>query len=221
MKLFPTLRYANPPQGHRKKGKHTVVRANVSHPEHRSIEKRDKAVLDRQQGGHWEFDSVVGKAKGTGESCLVMTGRKTKAEIMLKPENKDAASTVQALQWLKEQIGPDWETLFLALTCDNGGEFADQAGIDALGVTTFYCHPQSPHERGTNEVTNKLVRRKLPKGKSMANITQKEATEIQHWVNHYTRPMFGGKSAADMLKAELDKIQLIDREWVYKFFNLL
>lgn len=150
-----------------------------------------------------------------------MTGRKTEAEIMLKPENKDAASTVQALQWLKEQIGPDWETLFLALTCDNDGEFADQAGIDALGVTTFYCHPQSPHERGTNEVTNKLVRRKLPKGKSMANITQKEATEIQHWVNHYTRPMFGGKSAADMLKAELDKIPLIDRERVYKFFNLL
>ena len=96
--------------------------------------------------------------------------------------------------------------IFHTITNDNGSEFADQDGIDALGVTTFYCHPQSPHERGTNEVTNKLVRRKLPKGKSMAKVTQKQATEVQHWVNHYTRPMFGGKSAADMLKEELDKL---------------
>lgn len=221
MKLFPTMRFADLPQGHPKRAKRAVVCANVTHPKHRSIEKRDKSVLTRQQGGHWEFDSVIGKKVGKNESCLVITGRKTKAEIILKPENKDAVGTVNALKWLKDKIGPDWKTIFLTLTCDNGSEFADQEGIDALGVTTFYCHPQSPHERGTNEVTNKLVRRKLPKGKSMAHITQKEATEIQHWVNHYSRPMFGGKSAADMLKAELDKIQLIDRQRVYKFFDLL
>lgn len=68
---------------------------------------------------------------------------------------------------------------------------------------------------------NKLVRRKLPKGKSMAKVTQKQATEVQHWVNHYTRPMFGGKSAADMLKEELDKLSLYNREKVYRFFDLL
>ena len=79
---------------------------------------------------------------------------------------------------------------------------------------------QAPHERGTNEVTNKLVRRKLPKGKSMAKVTQKQATEVQHWVNHYTRPMFGGKSAADKLRAELDKLSLYNRAKVYKFFDL-
>ena len=55
----------------------------------------------------------------------------------------------------------------------------------------------------------------------MAKVTQKQATEVQHWVNHYTRPMFGGKSAADMIKEVLDKLPLYNREKVYRFFDLL
>lgn len=221
MKLFPTLRYKHLPQGHPKKGKGTVTRSNVSHPEHRSIEHRSKAIRDREEVGHWELDSVIGKAEGTGESCLVMTERKTRAEIIIKPKGKTAADTVLALQWLKRQIGSDWKSIFHTITNDNGAEFANQAAIDALGVTTFYCHPQSPHERGTNEVTNKLVRRKLPKGKSMANVTQEQVTEVQHWVNHYSRPMFGGKSSADKLKEELDNLPLCNRKKIYRFFDLL
>ena len=174
MKLFPSLRYKHLPQGHPKKGKGTVSHANVSHPKHRSIEHRANSIRNREEVGHWELDSVIGKAEGTGESCLVMTDRKTRGEIIIKARSKTAADTVHALQWLKCQIGRDWKLIFHTITNDNGSEFADQDGIDALGVTTFYCHPQSPHERGTNEVTNKLVRRKLPKGKSMAKVTQKQ-----------------------------------------------
>ena len=195
-------------------------RSNVANPGHRSIERRAHAIRTRQAPFHWEIDSIVGKAEGKGESCLVMTERTTRAEIVLKVKDKTAAETVKALQRLKREIGRDWYMIFKTLTCDNGPEFADQAGIDALGVITFYCHPQAPHERGTNEVTNKLVRRKLPKGKSMAKVTQKQATEVQHWVNRYTRPMFGGKSAADMLRAELDKLPLCNRAKVYRFFDL-
>ena len=220
MRLFPSVRYKHLPQGHPKKGRGQVHRSNVAHPGHRSIERRAHAIRTRQAPFHWEIDSVVGKAEGKSESCLVMTERTTRAEIVLKVKDKSAGETVKALQRLKREMGRDWYMIFKTLTCDNGPEFADQAGIDALGVTTFYCHPQAPHERGTNEVTNKLVRRKLPKGKSMAKVTQKQATEVQHWVNHYTRPMFGGKSAADKLRAELDKLSLYNRAKVYRFFDL-
>ena len=84
----------------------------------------------------------------------------------------------------------------------------------------FYCHQQSPHERGTNEVNNKLIRRKFPKGQSLSRVTQTQATQVQHWVNNYSRPMFGGSSAADMLKAEFEKLPLNDRAKVYRFFGL-
>lgn len=85
MKLFPSLRYKHLPQGHPKKGKGTVSHANVSHPKHRSIEHRAKSIRNREEVGHWELDSVIGKAEGTGESCLVMTDRKPEVKSSSRP----------------------------------------------------------------------------------------------------------------------------------------
>lgn len=157
---------------------------------------------------------------GKSESLLVISERKTRAEIILKAESKTSAETVRQLRRLRRYFGSDWKLIFHTLTSDNGSEFADQAAIDGLGVTMFYCHPQSPHERGTNEVNNKLIRRKFPKGQSLSRVTQTQATQVQHWVNNYSRPMFGGSSAADMLKAEFEKLPLNDRAKVYRFFGL-
>ena len=220
MKLFSTLRFKHLPQGHPKTGKSGHSHSNVSHPGHRSIERRAKEVQTRESVGHWEIDSVIGKASGQSESLLVISERKTRAEIILKAESKTSAETVRQLRRLRRYFGSDWKLIFHTLTSDNGSEFADQATIDGLGVTMFYCHPQSPHERGTNEVNNKLIRRKFPKGRSLSRVTQTQATQVQHWVNNYSRPMFGGSSAADMLKAEFEKLPLHDRAKVYRFFGL-
>ena len=203
-----------------KTGKSGHSHSNVSHPGHRSIERRAKEVRTRESIGHWEIDSVIGKASGQSESLLVISERKTRAEIILKAESKTSAETVRQLRRLRRYFGSDWKLIFHTLTSDNGSEFADQATIDGLGVTMFYCHPQSPHERGTNEVNNKLIRRKFPKGQSLSRVTQTQATQVQHWVNNYSRPMFGGSSAADMLKAEFEKLPLNDRAKVYRFFGL-
>ena len=220
MGLFQTVRYKHLPQGSPKRKKPAERRANVQNLHHRSIEKRAEIIKTRQIVGHWEMDSIIGKAKGKGESCLVLTERKTRIEIVLKQTEKTAAETVKSLRRLKRCFGKDWKILFQTITNDNGSEFADQQSIDNLGVTTFYCHPSCPSERGSNEVANRLVRRKLPKGQSMANVTQKQATDVQHWVNHYSRPMFGGKSSADMLRSELENLPLYNRERVYAFFAL-
>lgn len=220
MKLFQTLRFKHLPQGHPKTGKGIQSHSNVANPGHRSIERRARAIQRRETVGHWEIDSVIGKVEGQSESLLVISERKTRAEIILKAENKTAAETVRQLRRLRRYFGRDWKTIFQTLTSDNGPEFSDQNSIDALGVMMFYCHPQSPHERGTNEVTNKLIRRKFPKSKSLANVTQTQATQVQHWVNNYSRPMFGGRSAADMLKEELDRLPLYNRAKVYRFFGI-
>ena len=220
MKLFQTLRFKHLPQGHPKTGKGSQSHSNVANPGHRSIERRAREIQRRETVGHWEIDSVIGKAEGQKESLLVISERKTRAEIILKAENKTAAETVRQLRRLRRYFGRDWKTIFQTLTSDNGPEFSDQNSIDALGVVMFYCHPQSPHERGTNEVTNKLIRRKFPKGKSLANVTQTQATQVQHWVNNYSRPMFGGRSAVDMLKEELDRLPLYNRAKVYRFFGI-
>lgn len=144
MKLFSTLRFKHLPQGHPKTGKSDHSHSNVSHPGHRSIERRAKEVQTRESVGHWEIDSVIGKASGQSESLLVISERKTRAEIILKAESKTSAETVRQLRRLRRYFGSDWKLIFHTLTSDNGSEFADQAAIDGLGVTMFYCHPQSP-----------------------------------------------------------------------------
>ena len=147
--LIPNVTYKKLPVGHPKKHKGTVEETPVRSRNtlHRSIEQRPKYIILRDTFGHWEIDSIIGSNEGKKESCLVLTERMTRQEIVIKVADKSARATVKAMQWLKRQLGRDFKQLFKTLTSDNGCEFADQEGLDALGVTTFYCHPQAPHER--------------------------------------------------------------------------
>ena len=218
--LFESVTYEHLPVGHPKKRNGRVVRMRTSRPDHRSIERRDKAISTRQQFGHWEGDSIIGK-HGIGESCLTLTDRKYRLSIVIKVKEKTAVNTVSALQRLRRYFGKhDYNVLFRTLTLDNGAEFADQAGMDKTGVTVFYAHPQSPGERGSNEHGNKMLRRMFPKGQSLRNATQKEATAAQNWLNAYPREMFGGKSAAQMFAQELPNLPLQHPDRVAQFFGV-
>lgn len=66
-------------------------------PKGTSIERRPQIVSTRSTFGHWELDSVIGKAKGTRQSLLVLTERMTRYEIILRTASKSSAATVQAL----------------------------------------------------------------------------------------------------------------------------
>lgn len=221
MGLFPSLMYKHLPNGHPKKGKNTVVRLRTNHPLHTSIERRDPEILTRQQYGHWELDSIIGKAKGNKESCLVLTERKTRAEIMLKVESKTADATVKALTRLKRQMGRDYTTIIQTISCDNGTEFADENGIKNLGAPVFYCHPACPSERGSNENQNKILRRKFPKGQSMAKKTQEHATQAAYFANDCHREMFKGETSLQRLTRELDALQLHNPDRIKRFFQII
>lgn len=124
----------------------------------RSIEKRDPAILERKQYGHWEMDTVVGGQK-KGKSCLlVLSERMTREEIVIKMKDKRATSVVHALNMLERRLGSKkFREKFKTITCDNGVEFLDSKGIEksryTKGMRTmlYYCHPYSAYERGTNE----------------------------------------------------------------------
>lgn len=218
MGLFSKLKYSDLPCPRKRKRRKVQPRRNATHPDHRSIEHRPAEIDSRAVLGHWEIDSIIGKAKGKAESCLVLSERKTRQEIILKPLGKAADATVRSLHKLRRAIGPDFSTIFQTLTCDNGSEFADQQGMEIDKTLVYYCHPQSPGERGTNENTNKLLRRKLPKGKSLSRLTAKQAKEVQDWVNDYRRPILGGRCSQDVFFEELDKLPLIDPDRVKAFF---
>ena len=105
-------------------------------------------------------------------------------------------------------------------TCDNGSEFAYQQEMDDLDTMVFYAHPQAPHDRGTNENANKLLRRKFPKGESMKAKTQRDATAAQYFINNYHRQILGGKTALQVFAALLPSLGFRNPQKVARFFGL-
>ena len=179
-----------------------------------SIEKRPDEIDQREEFGHWEMDSVIGKKGVSKNTLLVLTERKTRDEIIFKlPDHTDEA-VVAALDRLERRYGADmFKQIFKTITVDNGSEFADVNGLERSILEEgekrthlYYCHPYSSWERGTNEVTNKMVRRKVPKGTNFDDKTDEEIEEIENWINGYPRRIHGYRSAGELFTEELEKL---------------
>lgn len=179
-----------------------------------SIEKRPEEIDKREEFGHWEMDSVIGKRGVSKNVLLVLTERKTRDEIIFKlPDHTDEA-VVAALDRLERKYGADmFKQIFKTITVDNGSEFADVNGLERSILEEgekrthlYYCHPYSSWERGTNEVTNKMVRRKVPKGTNFDDKTDEEIEEIENWINGYPRRIHGYRSAGELFTEELEKL---------------
>ncbi|MCM1234797.1 MAG: IS30 family transposase, partial [Ruminococcus flavefaciens] len=112
----------------RKKRTYKKVKAARA-PKGTSIERRPKEINDRSTFGHWEMDSVIGKARGKKESLLVLTERMTRYEIIIKATAKTSAATVSALSKIVKRFP---KGTFQSVTVDNGSEFQDADGIQAL-----------------------------------------------------------------------------------------
>lgn len=185
----------------RKPGHTKAVRAPKGLP----IDRRPDDINTRLSFGHWEMDSVIGKAKGKRQSLLVLTERKTRFEIIIRAANKTSAATVSALDRALSKFP---RGLFKTITVDNGSEFQDCYGLehDKQGnrrLTVYYCHPFSSCERGSNERNNRIIRRFFPKGKSLSAVTQKDCDKAAAAINSMPRKILGYRSAAELFEQEL------------------
>lgn len=192
------LPYKKPRQ--KKKEKKSTV--SLNNRRGRSIEDRPKEILDRDQYGHWEMDTVV-SAKDTGLSCLlVLSERMSREEIIMKIRDKKGDTVVRALNRLEKKMGSKaFREKFQTITCDNGVEFLDAEGIEKSCLvkqprtTLYYCHPYSSYERGTNENINRMIRRFFPKGTNFDDVTPAQVAAVESWINNYPRKIFGGLSS--------------------------
>ena len=118
------------------------------------------------------------------------------------------------LDSLEAQYGERFSDVFKTITVDNGTEFADCEGLEgsSLGdgqrTKLYYCHPYSSWERGTNENTNKMVRRKIPKGVNFDDMTDEDIQAVEDWINNYPRELLGFYNAGDLFRQEMAKIGL-------------
>lgn len=194
--VFSDLGYSGLPGTYRKRKYHRIKKAKRA-PKGISIDRRPQEITDRNTFNHWEMDCVIGKSKGKGQAILTLTERLTRYEIMVKLKNKDSKSVVSAFDMLCKKYKFD------SVTVDNGVEFQDCSGLehDKGGnkrTTLYYCHPYTSCERGTNERHNRMIRRYIPKGKSIKEISQKEIQTVCNRLNNLPRRILNGQTPAQL-----------------------
>lgn len=127
----------------------------------RSIHDRPAEVADRKVPGHWEGDLIIGRAGKTAAATLLERTTRFTAILGL-PLGKDSTGLADALI---EHTAVLPALFRKTLTWDQGSEMARHAHLAAVtGIDVYFADPHSPWQRGSNENTNRRIRRYLPKG---------------------------------------------------------
>jgi IS30 family transposase len=209
--LLEVVRESLPYGGKRRKMTRRGTRMAYSRMPGKSIGDRPKEAEGRKQYGHWEMDTVCGPMGGHGACLLVLTERSTREEIIALMPDRTQRSVHRALRALARSDRNPFGAM-RSLTSDNGGEFWDFRAIEAIARKAgaaefsglFYAHPSCPHERGSNENANRLIRRHLPKGTDFSTVKRKRLQEIEDEMNNMERASLGWKSALEMKKEMLN-----------------
>ena len=171
-----------------------------------SIEQRPDDVDTREEFGHWEIDSVIGK-KAEGEpQVMTLVERKLRESIWIKVRNHSAEAIDEALNALIEQFGDKYNEVFKSITGDNGSEFANLSKVEAKGISVYFTHPYSSYEKGTNECHNRMLRRFIPKGKSIDDYSADDILFFADKINNLPRKILGYHTPEELFEQELDRI---------------
>jgi len=163
-----------------------------------SIRERPAEVEDRAIPGHWEGDLLRG-VRNSHVATLVE--RHSRFCMLVKVPGRDTATVVAALSRHVRQLPA---TLRRSLTWDRGLEMAQHKSFTmATDVQVYFCDPQSPWQRGSNENTNGLLRQYLPKKADLSAYSQSDLNEIALRLNQRPRKTLGFQTPADRLQASV------------------
>jgi transposase, IS30 family len=157
-----------------------------------SISERPAAADDRAVPGHWEGDLLFG-SKNSQVATLVE--RQSRYVMLAKVASKDSETVVNALIKHAQKLPHE---LYQSLTWDRGKEMADHQRFTlATDIKVYFCDPQSPWQRGSNENTNGLLRQYLPKGINLSIYSQSELNAIARRLNERPRKTLNYETPAE------------------------
>lgn len=158
-----------------------------------SISERPPGIEDRAVPGHWEGDLVF----GSGNSQIAtLVERQTRYVMLVKLNGKDSQTVVNALIKNAQKLPQE---LYKSLTWDRGTEMHGHKKFTvATDIQVYFCDPQSPWQRGSNENTNGLLRQYMPKGMNLSGFSQVQLNAIARQLNERPRKTLGFHTPAEM-----------------------
>lgn len=161
-----------------------------------SIRERPASVEDRAIPGHWEGDLLAGKSNS---HIATLVERQSRFVMLVRLPGKDTDSVVRALT---RRVRTLPQGLMSSLTWDRGMELAAHKTFSvATDVRVYFCDPQSPWQRGSNENTNGLLRQYFPDGTDLSTYTQADLNAVARRLNMRPRKTLDYNTPADTLAA--------------------
>jgi IS30 family transposase len=183
---------------HMRRSRHASVHGHGRIIDAISIRERPAEAEDRAIPGHWEGDLLSG---GKNSYVATLVERHSRFLMLIKLSGKDTAAVVAALSKHVRKLPA---TLRRSLTWDRGLEMAKHKEFTvATDVQVYFCDPQSPWQRGTNENTNLLLRQYFPRGTDLSVHSQAHLDQIALRLNQRPRKTLGFQTPASKLQASV------------------
>jgi len=167
-------------------------------PQRVSIHERSERINDRSELGHWEGDTVEGRNHKNGIHTEV---ERVSRYLMAMKVSRITSEETIAVQKTMFSCLP--EQLRQSTTLDNGKENHLHMQLEELSMKTYFADPYSSWQRGTNENTNGLIRRYLPKKTVLTNLTQEELDDIVWEINNRPRKVLQYRKPIEILSGAI------------------
>jgi IS30 family transposase len=157
-----------------------------------SIRERPASIEDRAVPGHWEGDLLCGSKNS---NIVTLVERHSRYVMLAKIPNRETQTVVSALIKQARKL-PD--ELYKSLTWDRGKELADhQRFTMETNIAVYFCDPQSPWQRGSNENTNRLLRQYFPHGTDLTSYSQARLNSVARQLNERPRKTLDFQTPAE------------------------
>lgn len=157
-----------------------------------SIRERPASVEDRAIPGHWEGDLLFGS---NNSQIATLVERHTRYVMLARVDSKDTETVINALIKQAHKLPRE---LYKSLTWDRGKEMADHKRFSlATDIKVYFCDPQHPWQRGSNENTNGLLRQYFPKGMDISDVSQAKLNAVARRLNERPRKTLNFETPAE------------------------
>ena len=157
-----------------------------------SIRERPAEVEDRAVPGHWEGDLLFGS---NNSQIVTLVERHSRCVMLGRAKSKDTETVINALIKQAKKLPRE---LYKSLTWDRGKELADHKRFTLdTEIKVYFCDPQSPWQRGSNENTNGLLRQYFPKGMDLSNVHQNRLNAVARRLNERPRETLNFETPAE------------------------